>query len=141
MADSGFFIAFAGSQGRYAALSRAFDRLRAAKGQFADDSDVDAVAAAIAHEFAAVGGVDGSLITPVAPGEWSLEDVVWCVLNGEYQLVSLTFDGTSGRLVYDPAAFPFGGTDPIKALITLFGFEVTRDSFWDGFLESRHGNV
>lgn len=69
---------------------------------------------------------------------WGLEDILSCVLNGEYWLVNLTFDDQAGRLVYDPWAFPFGGTDPLKALVRMFGYEISRDSFWDGFAESLH---
>lgn len=34
-----------------------------------------------------------------------------------------------------PGHTAFGGTDPLKALVTTFGFDVTRDSFHDGYAE------
>jgi hypothetical protein len=58
-----------------------------------------------------------------------------CILNGEYTLVGLSFDGRSGPLIDDPRAYPFGGTSPLKALVTTFGFEVTRESCHDGCAE------
>lgn len=67
---------------------------------------------------------------------WDIEDILDCVLSGEYELFDVKpLDSGTAILEYDPLAFPFGGTDPLKALIEAFGFVVTRDSFHDGFAE------
>jgi hypothetical protein len=71
----------------------------------------------------------------VAPETWDLEDILDCLLTGEYELTGVELADGEGRLLYEPLAFPFGGTDPLKATLEAFGFSVTEDSFHDGFAE------
>ncbi|RYD85085.1 MAG: hypothetical protein EOP84_03575 [Verrucomicrobiaceae bacterium] len=72
-------------------------------------------------------------------GAWDPEDLIDCILSGEYLLVSLDFsDNQTGTLCYDPKAFPFGGTDALKGFVGLYGYTVTRDSFWDGYPDFVH---
>lgn len=64
---------------------------------------------------------------------WDIEDILDCVLSAEYELINVkSVDSGTAILEYDPLAFPFGGTDPLKALIEAFGFAVTGDSLNDG---------
>jgi hypothetical protein len=45
--------------------------------------------------------------------------------NGEYELISCELVSSDmAQLEYNPLAFPYGGTDPIKALVEAFGFHV-----------------
>ena len=136
MANKEFSVAFTGDFSRFAAFSRFFDRLAAAKAALREvPADPHAVEA-ILKDSTWVDLLDaGALEKVTSQGEWHLEDILECVLNGEYRLVTVTFDGQMGRLVYDPWAYPFGGTDPLKALVRIFGFEIAGDSFWDGFAE------
>lgn len=71
---------------------------------------------------------------------WDPEDVIDCVLSGEYLLISLQLsDDQTGILRYDPSAFPFGGTDALKGFLTLYGYTVTGDSFWDEYKHAANG--
>ncbi len=80
--------------------------------------------------------LDAATIARVTDGHhWELEDILDCMLSAEYQLLDVEFADGYGRLLYDPLAFPFGGTDPLKALVELLGLRVTRDSFHDGYAE------
>lgn len=46
--------------------------------------------------------------------------------DGEYELLSCEMiSDETARINYNPFAFPYGGTDCMKALIEAFGFEVT----------------
>jgi hypothetical protein len=131
-----FYIAFSGTANRFAVLSRVFERLRLAKDEFEAASDPQAAADTIVADPAWSGLLDDDAVEELSDSDgWQLEDILWAILNGEYRLAGLEFDGSAGRLEYDPAAFPFGGTDPLKALVEICGLEVTRDSFWDGFAE------
>ena len=71
----------------------------------------------------------------VSDETWDLEALLDCLLSGEYFLLGVEYANGVGRLLYDPDAFPFGGTDPLKATVEAFGFRVTGDSFWDGFAD------
>jgi len=67
---------------------------------------------------------------------WDLIDVLDCILSGEYELTGVkALDDTYAILEFEPLAIPFGGTDPLKALVEGFGFDVVGDSFQDGFVE------
>jgi len=67
---------------------------------------------------------------------WDLIDVLDCILSGEYELTGVKpLDDTYAILEFEPLAIPFGGTDPLKALVEGFGFDVVGDSFQDGFVE------
>lgn len=124
------YIAFTGTPERFAALSRFFERLAWEKAAVAnqvigvDDVCVDWHALLDAEAAARLGD----------EGIWGVEDIIDCVLNADYRLVGLEFDGRSGRLLYDPYGYPFG-TDPLKGLVELFGLRVTADSFYDGYAE------
>jgi len=155
MTDADFHIAFEGSPARYAVLDRFFDRLRAAKVALeaevekafeaeeakafdadAEDADFGACRRAVVRDASWLDLLDASAIDAMtAPGRWSLEDLLDCLLAGDYELVGLTFDGRRGRLVYEPCGYPFGGTSPLVGLVEAFGLAVTRDSFHDGFAE------
>ena len=130
-----FYIAFAGPASRFAALSAFFERLASKKTALSASTDACAAIETIIREPAWIDLLDAEAFQKVTGDGWDLESMFDCILNGEYTLVSLFFDGQAGRLVYDPWAYPFGGTDPLKALVTTFGFDVTRDSFHDGYAE------
>ena len=67
------------------------------------------------------------------PGNWDFESLLDSLFNGEYVLVDLRRKTqTIGELIYDPWARPFGGTEPLVALIEAFGQTVTYDSWHEG---------
>jgi hypothetical protein len=149
MASNDFYLAFTGNVGQFAGLSRFFHRLTSTKAALAErprgggragwislaapsqrpaeDDPLDA----IVRDPAWAALLPGETIEKLnARDRWGyyLADL-WNVLNGDYRLVEVTFDGHAGRLVYDPRADSFGGTHSLKALIEAFGLEVTHDSF------------
>ena len=67
---------------------------------------------------------DPSLVTP-----WDFSSMIEAFKNGEYELVALdrTTD-TTGRLTFNPLAWPFGGTNCMRALIESFGGVVTHEA-------------
>jgi hypothetical protein len=135
MAGEEFYIAFIGSADRFAALSRFFDRLVATKSAISETPTPDGVQTLVSDS-AWIDSLDNQAIERLTrEGAWALEDILDCVLQGEYTLVGVTFDGRTGRLIYEPWAYPFGGTDALKALVETFGLEVSGDSFHDGFAE------
>jgi len=140
MVGEEFYIAFIGSADRFAALSRFFDRLVATKSAISETPTSDGVQTLVSDS-AWIDLLDNQAIEILTrEGAWALEDILDCVLQGEYALVGVTFDGRSGRLIYEPWAYPFGGTDALKALVETFGLEVSRDSFHDGFAEWKKPN-
>jgi hypothetical protein len=142
MTKGEFYIAFTGTADRVAALSRFFDRLVAAKSSMSDRPPTADELDALVRNSAWIDSLDRESIERLtAEGAWPLEDILECVLKGEYTLTAVTFDGRAGRLVYDPWAYPFGGTDALKALVGTFGLEVARDSFHDGFEEGDKQNA
>ena len=135
MASEQFYIAFSGTADRFAALSRFFDRLVATKSALSEAVTPDGIQALV-QDSAWIDSLDNQAIEKLTcEGAWALEDILDCVLQGEYTLVAVTFDGGSGQLIYEPWAYPFGGTDALKALVKTFDLEVSRDSFHDGFAE------
>ena len=123
------FIAFTGSPDRFPILKRVFDRIRDVKPQ-CNGLDFDARGTVI-DDPAWVDLLDDASIAKMSePDAWQLEDILDCMLTGEYDLLSVTFSD-AGRLEYDPHSFPFGGTDPMRALLESFGFSVTHDSCYD----------
>ena len=140
MAGEEFYIAFIGSADRFAALSRFFDRLVATKSAISETPTPDGVQTLVSDS-AWIDSLDNQAIERLTrEGAWALEDILDCVLQGEYTLVGVTFDGRSGRLIYEPWAYPFGGTDALKAPVETFGLEVWGDSFHDGFAEWKKQN-
>ena len=124
-----FSITFSGSPDRFPILKRVFDRIHEVKPQCIG-FDFDARGAVI-DDPAWIDLLDDASITKMSePDAWQLEDILDCMLTGEYDLLSVTFSDI-GRLEYDPHSFPFGGTDSMRALIESFGFSVTHDSCYD----------
>ncbi|MFW5740566.1 MAG: hypothetical protein ACOC1F_09390 [Myxococcota bacterium] len=140
--DADFFLVFdLPEAARFAKLQRAFEAFRDAKAspappspdhtswrQFFDDaalatfwwpspSELDDwcrrwEATPVPERF-----TDPSLKTP-----WDFASMIEAILNGEYELVSCDkVTERTGRLVYYPFAFPFGGTGALKALLGAFG--------------------
>jgi hypothetical protein len=141
MKGEDFYIAFRGNKDRFEILSRFIDRLKSVKATLLNEESPDEAIRRSVLDNTWIDLLDSAAIERLsANGAWQLEDILECVLNGEYELVSVCLDGQAGRLIYDPWSFPFGGTDPIKALIEAFGMEITRDSFHDGFNEWQKRN-
>lgn len=90
-----------------------------------------------------VGFIDEEVLSRLGSNDvWDPEDVIDCILSGEYLLVSLELsEDHRGILRYDPNAFPFGGTDALKGFITLYGYTVTGDSFSDGYNHAVSGTT
>src|SRR3954467_10487758 len=108
MENAEFYIAFAGPAPRFSPFSRFFDRIVSVKAAMAQIPQEYSALQALIRDSAWIDLLDGDAFASATESDsWGLEDVLASVLNGEYQLVSLTFDGHSGRLVYDPWAFPF----------------------------------
>ena len=109
MVGEEFYVAFIGSADRFAALSRFFDRLVATKSAISETPTPDGVQTLVSDS-AWIDSLDNQAIERLTrEGAWALEDILDCVLQGEYTLVGVTFDGRSGRLIYEPWAYPFGG--------------------------------
>ncbi len=141
MQNAEFYIAFTGRPARFVVLSKFFDRLASVKKALDDGPTPAEVMKKAVSDNGWVDLLDDEAVEVLcSTNAWQLEDILDCVLHGEYNLDSVTFDGQSGRLIYDPWSYPFGGTDPIKALIETFGLQVTRDSFHDGFAEWKSRN-
>lgn len=67
------------------------------------------------------------------PGNWDFDSMIEALFNGEYVLVNLVKEmEENGVLYYDPWAGPFGGTEPLVAMIESFGHVVTFDSWHEG---------
>lgn len=135
MVNADFYLDFDGPASRFPLLAAFFERLASKKSPLSESTDVCADTEAIIREPAWIDLLDTEAIQNVTSDGWDLESMLDSILNGEYSLVSLSFDSGSGRLVYDPLTYPFGGTDSLKALVTTFGFEVAHDSFHDGYVE------
>src|SRR4051794_40073881 len=96
--DADFFIAFQGAPSRFPSLLRFFERLKAVKESMTqipvDSPDLEDQM----RDPAWIDLLDSDAFEWITTsGEWGLEDLVDCVLNGEYLLQSLTFDGRAGR--------------------------------------------
>ena len=67
---------------------------------------------------------DPSLKTP-----WGFTSMIHAFNDGEYDLIAIdrTSDST-GRLRFDPLAYPFGGTGCMRALIESFGGVITGEA-------------
>jgi hypothetical protein len=142
MENAEFYISFTGPASRFPVLSQFFDRLVAVKSKMPEIPAEFAETTVLILDPAWIDLLDSEAFDKVTTSDsWALEDILDCLLNGEYWLVNVTFSGETGRLVYDPWAYPFGGTAPLKAFVRMFGFEVSRDSFEDGFAESQQRKV
>jgi hypothetical protein len=65
-----------------------------------------------------------SLKTP-----WLFGSMIDAIHNGEYELVRcIPISEGVGRLLFQPLADPFGGTDALRILIESFGFRVIKES-------------
>ncbi|MEQ8210267.1 MAG: hypothetical protein RH917_10590 [Lacipirellulaceae bacterium] len=125
-----FRIEFTGPAERFPCLARVFSRLQEVK------TDNPALEDGQRHELvdnpAWLDLLDETAVELLTSEiSWPLEDILDCLLAGEYELVSLSYTEGAGKLVYDPWSFPFGGTDPLKGMLESFGFEVQIDSFYD----------
>lgn len=136
MNNEPFYIAFEGAAEHAPMLCRFITEVAGEKAANSDGSmDFDERARVIADP-KWLDLLDDAAIARLTNGHhWQIEDILDSMLCGEYQLLDVEFSDGRGRLLYDPLAFPFGGTDPIKALVEVFGFRVTRDSFHDGYAE------
>ena len=67
------------------------------------------------------------------PGNWDFDSMLHSLFHGEYQLIDIQEDKEGfASLYFDPYAGPFGGTEPLVALIESFGHEVIYDYYHDG---------
>ena len=134
-----FYIAFAGSAEQLPSLRCFLAEITVAKGTG------DLSAEQVGHEVGDskwIDLLDSATLQRLTDGKhWPLEDILDSLLKGEYELLEIEYADGRGRLLYDPFSFPFGGTGPLKGLVQAFGFEVTRDSFHDGFAERQSGGV
>lgn len=144
MAD--FYLEFEVTDGdRFQALSRVFDALRTAKqsGSFpSDDAWLPYFDDEARSHFWWPSEEEVSqwqeqwLSTPVEerwtnPGLqqlWLFGSMLDAIREGEYGLIACSREGTSGRLRFEPYAWPSGGTSALQALIEAFGFRVTNDT-------------
>lgn len=66
---------------------------------------------------------DPALKTP-----WDFESMLDAFRDGEYELLKCErMDAETGRLTFDPHAWPYGGCGCMKALIEAFGHTVTAE--------------
>ena len=138
MIDEMLYIEFVGSEDRVRLLEPFFGRLKQIKESEASINGIVEEPDAYIADAGWLDLLDDDAIQWLTDDEhWELESLVENVLVGEYDLVELRFNEGRGRLVYNPYAFPFGGTDPLKALVEAFGLSVTRDELHDGFREWR----
>jgi hypothetical protein len=134
-----FYIAFDGSPDQLPSLQRFLAEVKTVKGT--GELSAEQVRRAVGDS-KWIDLLDSATLQRLTDGKhWSLEDILDCLLKGEYELLGIEFADGSGRLLYDPFSFPFGGTGPLKGLVQAFGYEVTRDSFHDGFAEWQSGRA
>jgi hypothetical protein len=133
MKQEPFFIAFEGPAESVAVLRRFVSAVAAAKVANSDGSLVVEDRESVIADPKWIGLLDPTSVGRLnRNGNWSLDDILDCMLSAEYELLDVAFSDSTGRLLYDPLAFPFGGTDPLKALVEITGLHVTGDSFYDG---------
>jgi hypothetical protein len=136
MNNEPFYIAFDGSAEQAAMLRRFVAEVAVEKGANAADSMIVEDCDRIIADPKWLDLLDSAAIERLTDGRCRpLEDILEYLLRGEYELLAVEFIDGRGHLLYDPLSFPFGGTDPIKAVVEVFGLRVTRDSFHDGFAE------
>lgn len=63
---------------------------------------------------------------------WSLDNMVYVILQGDYELIKIEKSDNKGTLHYNPRGIPFGGTESLVQLIESFGNTVTYDSWHKG---------
>lgn len=64
---------------------------------------------------------------------WDFESMIEGIFHGEYTLDDIRqLDENRAVLLYDPWAGPFGGSEPLVALIESFGHHVTHDYWHQG---------
>ena len=132
------YIEFVGSEDRMQILRPFFERLKRIKESEATIHGIVEDPDAYVADSNWLDLLDDAAIEWLTDDEhWDLESIIECILIGEYDLVELNFSGGSGRLIYNPYAFPFGGTSSLKALVESFGLTVIRDELHDGFREWR----
>jgi hypothetical protein len=131
-----FYIAFEGPTERAAMLRRIVEELASEKAAHSDGSMIVDECELIIADPKWLDFLDPSALNLLTDANhWPLEDILECILRGEYELLGVEFADNCGRLLYNPFSFPFGGTDSIKAIVEVFGLRVIRDSFHDGFAE------
>lgn len=136
MSNEPFYIAFEGPTERAWLLTRFIEEVATEKAANSDRSMIVEDCQPIIDDPKWLDLLDPAAIEYLTDGDhWQLEDILECMLCGEYELLNVDFVDGRGRLLYDPLAFPFDGTDAIKALVEVFGFRVTQDSFHDGYAE------
>ena len=138
MQNEPFYIAFEGAAEPAATLRRFVAEVAAQNVANSDGSMIVEDRERIITDPKWLDLFDAPAIARLTDGDhWGLEDILDCMMSGEYRLLDVEFAGGFGRLLYDPLAFPFGSTDPIKALVEVCGLRVTRDSFHDGYAERK----
>jgi hypothetical protein len=131
MSADDFTITFQGRHDRAPLIEAFFSWLKGIKLSANDNAGVVEDRKEILEALEWLKFVDEGMLARIGnSGIWDPEDVIDCMLSGEYRLVSLELsDDQTGVLRYDPHAFPFGGVDPLKAFLVLHGYEITGSSF------------
>jgi hypothetical protein len=67
----------------------------------------------------------GRWADPSLQRPWDFDSLIEAFANGEYQILGIRRQGGTGRLEFEPDAFPYGGTGCMQALVEAFDFVVT----------------
>lgn len=143
MSSGDFSITFKGRHDRAPLIGGIFSWLRDVKLAAADGSGVVEDRENFIHSSDWSRFIDEEVLARLGSASvWDPEDLIDCILSGEYLLISLQLsDDQTGILRYAPSAFPFGGTDALKGFLTLYGYSVTGDSFWDEYSHATNGTA
>jgi hypothetical protein len=141
MREGSFYIAFEGTAADAQVLRRVVQRLASEKVSHSNGSMIVDDARKIITDPKWLDLFDAAAIERLTSRcHWQLEDILDCLLHGEYELLEVEYANGQGQLFYYPLAWPFGGTDPIKALVKVCGLRVVRDSFYERHPEEGHSN-
>src|SRR5262245_33489396 len=103
-----FYIDFDGPAERVPALARFLSQLAAEKAANADGSMIVEDCEPIIADGKWLDLLDPATLRRMTDGRhWGLEDILLCVLQGEYRLLGVEFADGRGRLLYEPLAAPF----------------------------------
>jgi len=70
----------------------------------------------------------------LSPPAWVFGSLFMAFENGEYDLLAChRIDGVRARLEFTPLAYPYGGTDCMRALIAAFGFRILAEDDGTGY--------
>lgn len=71
--------------------------------------------------------------------QWDLESMLDAFWNGEYDLIAIQKKDEKYYLIFNPHAYPYGGTSCMVALLECFGHKVIGIEDGTGYIKHTHG--